>query len=83
MAQENSSGRLNLRAQMKIARLRMVGGPNGSGKSTFVEYLKDVLNIPLGRVLNPDDLEKNLRTAGGSIFRNWGFTFPERNCEIF
>lgn len=51
-------------------RLRMFAGPNGSGKSTLKSNLKPDW---LGTYLNPDDIEKALRSNAGTLeLRDYG-----------
>ncbi len=46
---------------MDVPRLRIFAGPNGSGKST----IKTVISSPLlGHYLNPDDIEKEIKSIG-------------------
>jgi predicted ABC-type ATPase len=62
-----------------IKRLRMFAGPNGSGKSSLIRALNP--RVPLGSILNPDELFRALQ-GGGIDFRVWGLdvTWP-RLCE--
>ena len=53
---------------MNTPRLRMIAGPNGSGKSSLFYYLRDALSVPVGRWLNPDELERRIRQAGRMTF---------------
>ncbi len=50
-------------------RLRMFAGPNGSGKSTIKEVLEPEL---LGVYINPDEIEKSIRTSGFLDFSAFG-----------
>src|SRR5215475_6089311 len=55
-------------------KLRVLAGPNGSGKSTLLDYLTDLSHrsgFPLGFVLNPDDLERELSQHGRLYLGNW------------
>jgi len=45
----------------KGRRLRLFGGPNGSGKSTLFQTISG--QFDLGVYLNPDEIEKDLKTA--------------------
>ena len=52
-------------------RLTIFAGPNGSGKST----VKTAIPVAeLGLYLNPDELEKELRTHGRFAFKTWKLT---------
>ena len=52
-------------------RLRMFAGPNGSGKSTLKTVLRPEL---LGVYLNPDDMERAMRTEGFLDLAAYGLT---------
>lgn len=64
----------------EIPRLRMFAGPNGSGKST----IKDVINKELlGIYINPDDIEKNIKTYGYFDFNDFEIESPEKEVLDF
>jgi predicted ABC-type ATPase len=52
-------------------RIRMVAGPNGSGKTTLVDHLQNKLLLPLGRYLNPDDVDLELAKSGRVDLGRW------------
>jgi predicted ABC-type ATPase len=61
-------------------RLRIFAGPNGSGKST----IKDVLPVEwLGVYINPDEIEKNLRTDGYLNFTTFEVVSDESSILSF
>lgn len=64
----------------EIPRLRMFAGPNGSGKSTLKTILPPKL---LGVYLNPDDIEKEMKEAGGLDLSQYGITFSESGVKRF
>lgn len=49
---------------MKQSRLRMIAGPNGSGKSTIKEWVAEINPNWLGVYINPDDIEREIRSTG-------------------
>ena len=49
----------------------MVAGPNRSGKTTLVDYFRNVLALPLGYYLNPDELDRELAQSGRIEFGRW------------
>ena len=64
----------------EIPRLRMFAGPNGSGKST----IKDVINKELlGIYINPDDIEKNIKTYSYFDFNDFEIESPEKEVLDF
>lgn len=52
-----------------MARLRVFAGPNGSGKSTIKNELRPEW---LGVYINPDEIEKTIRTEGGLDLARFG-----------
>ena len=64
----------------EIPRLRMFAGPNGSRKST----IKDVINKELlGIYINPDDIEKNIKTYSYFDFNDFEIESPEKEVLDF
>jgi hypothetical protein len=51
--------------------MRMFAGPNGSGKSSLKTLLRPELQ---GIYLNPDELEKEMRTQGRLNLISYGIT---------
>ena len=58
--------------------MRMFAGPNGSGKSSLNQHLPKEL---LGIYLNPDELERQLRTTGVLDFGGRGLTAIARQSQ--
>ena len=56
---------------MTTPRIRVFAGPNGSGKTTLINKLQD-LNLPLYRVINPDEIEKQLDAKRGLTLSEYG-----------
>lgn len=56
-------------------RLRMFAGPNGSGKSTIKEMIPAQL---LGVYINPDEIEKELRSTGRLLLSNYGINSSDK-----
>lgn len=52
----------------EVPRLRMFAGPNGSGKSTFKHHIRPQL---LGIYINPDEIEKEVKSKGYLDFQNY------------
>ena len=58
----------------------MFAGPNGSGKSTLKTVLRSEL---LGVYLNPDDMEREMRTAGFLELAAYGVVTTEAEARTF
>jgi predicted ABC-type ATPase len=61
----------------------MVGGPNGSGKSTLIRDLRIVQKVPLGLILNPDELEYELLKNRRLDFSAWGVSIEDAELRSF
>jgi len=64
----------------------MLAGPNGSGKSTLLAFLAELSleqHFPLGFVLNPDDIERELTQAGRLYLGSWGVRDNETGLAKF
>jgi len=61
-------------------RVRMFAGPNGSGKSTIKTLLRPEL---LGRYINPDDIEADIRAQGFFDFLAWDIPTDESKVRAF
>ena len=68
---------------MNTPKLRMVAGPNGSGKSTIVDYLRSKYSFPLGFILNPDDVERQLIVTKKLDFAVWGLRVKGSELRAF
>jgi len=67
-------------------KLRVLAGPNGSGKSTLLDYLSELSHsqgFPLGFVLNPDDVERELVSHGRLHLGAWGVRADETAMREF
>lgn len=56
---------------MTTPRIRVFAGPNGSGKTTLINKLQD-LKLPLYRIINPDEIERQLNTKRGLTLSDYG-----------
>ncbi|WP_425327383.1 zeta toxin family protein [Pseudomonas nitroreducens] len=56
---------------MSTPRIRIFAGPNGSGKSTFNRLVPAHL---LGKYINPDDIERSIKSTGYFDFLPFGIT---------
>ncbi len=61
-------------------RIRMFAGPNGSGKTTVKNELPARL---FGNYINPDDIEKSLRTAGTLDLNSFGLSITTEELRQF
>lgn len=57
-------------ANTSSKRLRIFAGPNGSGKTTLIQFFPQ--KIPLGIVVNADEIEKSLKEQGNLSFKSYG-----------
>ena len=57
-------------ANIPPKRLRIFAGPNGSGKTTLINYFPT--KIPLGIVVNADEIEKELKEQHQLNFKQFG-----------
>ncbi len=68
-----------------IHRLRLLAGPNGSGKSFLMKSLAD--RVHLGKIVNADDLEADLRQQPNGDRRvdlsKWGLNLTSENVAAF
>jgi predicted ABC-type ATPase len=65
---------------MDVPRLRMFAGPNGSGKSTIKSVVSTKL---LGHYLNPDDIEKEIKTNGYLDIRGYNIQTSQQELKVF
>lgn len=64
----------------EVPRLRMFAGPNGSGKSTFKHHIRPQL---LGIYINPDEIEKEVKSKGYLDFQNYQIRTTEKEVLDF
>jgi predicted ABC-type ATPase len=67
-------------------KVRVIAGPNGSGKSTLLDLLSRLSlseGFPLGFVLNPDELERELRIAGRVYLGTLGARFTDAELDAY
>ncbi len=66
--------------ERSVSRLRMFAGPNGSGKSTLKSVLRREL---LGVYLNPDEMEREMRSQGFLNLEAYGVTISDGEAKAF
>ena len=56
-------------------------GLNGSGKSTLLAYLRANFKFPLGYCLNPDEIDRELKS--GRVYLGWQAPIDETELQKF